>query len=349
MEGNFMQTYSAQALHRVSSAIFRAVGAPEDIADDVSAVLIDNHLAGHDSHGIIRIPQYVKCVRNGETNPTARPSIVTEAASTALVRGNWAFGQIVANLAADLVVTKAAETGLAAVAVVEACHTGRLAAFIESAAIDAGVAVFMTTGTGGAGRTAPYGGAGNALGTNPVAFAVPDGAGGAITLDYATTGVAAGKVRVALAKDEALPEGVMLDKDGKPTTNPADFETGFLLPFGGHKGYALAVISDLLSGPLAGADAYPGVVERAGLFLFGVSTTAFRDAEGYRKAVAKFVARVKGVPPAQGFDEVLMPGEPENRARKEREISGIPVPDKTWNAVSELASELGVDVSKLVG
>ena len=140
-----------------------------------------------------------------------------------------------------------------------------------------------------------------------------------------------------------------LDKDGKPTTNPADFETGFLLPFGGHKGYALAVISDLLSGPLAGADAYPGVVERAGLFLFGVSTTAFRDAASYRKAVAKFVARVKGVPPAQGFDEVLMPGEPENRARKEREVSGIPVPDKTWKAVSELADELGVDISKLLG
>jgi LDH2 family malate/lactate/ureidoglycolate dehydrogenase len=343
-----MQTYSSHALHRVSSAIFRAVGAPEDIADDVSTVLIDNHLAGHDSHGIIRIPQYVKCVRTGETDPTARPSIVTETASTALVRGNWAFGQIVANLAADLVVTKAAETGLAAVAVVEACHTGRLAAFIESAATAAGVAVFMTTGTGGAGRTAPFGGAGGSLGTNPVAFVVPDGAGGAITLDYATTGVAAGKVRVALAKDEALPEGVMVDKDGKPSTNPADFETGFLLPFGGHKGYALAVISDLLSGPLAGADAYPGVVERAGLFLFAVSTTAFRDAAGYRDAVAKTVARIKGVPPAPGFDEVLMPGEPEIRARKSRQASGIPVPDKTWTAVSELASELGVDVSTLV-
>ncbi len=342
-----MQTYSGSYLHRVSTAIFRAAGAPDDIADPVSTVLIDNHLAGHDSHGIIRIPQYVKSIRSGELDPTARPSVVTETASTALVRGHWAFGQIVANFAVDVVIAKAAQTGLGAVAVVEACHTGRLAAFIERGAA-AGFVVFMTTGTGGNPRTAPFGGARGALGTNPVAFTVPDGAGGAITLDYATSGVAAGKVRVAQAKGEALPPGVLVDKDGKPTVDPADFETGFLLPFGGHKGYALAVIADLLSGPLAGADAYPGVVDRTGLFLFAVSSTAFRDESSYRGAVRATVARIKGVPPAPGFDEVLVPGEPESRARATRSVSGIPVADKTWAAVSKLASELGVDVSTLV-
>jgi hydroxycarboxylate dehydrogenase B len=333
-----------EVLHEVTAAIFRAMGAPADLAAQVADVLVDNHLAGHDSHGILRIPEYVRSIRTGEIIPTARPQVIEESATSALISGNWAFGQVTGVFAADLAIEKAKRERVAVLSVVQAGHTGRLAAFTDRAARQ-GVVMFMAIGTVNKPTTAPYGGSAPILGTNPIAFSVPNPAGSPVTLDFATSAIAAGKIKAAKAKHEPLPPGAILDSRGLPSTDPqAFFEGGFLLPFGGHKGYALAVIAELLSGPLAGADAYPGVVSRSGIFVFAVDAAVFRPPADYEQALAKTLGRIKAVPPAPGFDEVLLPGEPEARVRAKRERDGIPIPEDTWRAVCEVAAELGVNV-----
>ena len=339
-----MPTLMKEILHEITAEIFRAVGAPDDLASQVADVLIDNHLAGHDSHGILRIPEYVRSVRAGEIIPTARPRVLEESATSALVSGNWAFGQVTGVFAADLAIEKAKRERVAVLSVVQAGHTGRLAAFTERAA-RRNVAMFMAIGTVAGPMTAPYGGAAPVLGTNPLSFSIPNPAGPPVTLDIATSAIAAGKIKAAKAKHERLPPDAILDRHGRPSTDPqAFFDGGFLLPFGGHKGYGLAVIAELLSGPLAGADAYPGVTSRSGIFIFAVDVTVFRPLADYEKALAKTLGQIKAVPPGPGFEEVLVPGEPEARARARREREGIPIPEETWHAVVGVAAELGVNV-----
>ena len=339
-----MPTLMKEILHEITAEIFRAVGAPDDLASQVADVLIDNHLAGHDSHGILRIPEYVRSVRAGEIIPTARPRVLEESATSALVSGNWAFGQVTGVFAADLAIEKAKRERVAVLSVVQAGHTGRLAAFTERAA-RRNVAMFMTIGTVAGPMTAPYGGAAPVLGTNPLSFSIPNPAGPPVTLDIATSAIAAGKIKAAKAKHERLPPDAILDRHGRPSTDPqAFFDGGFLLPFGGHKGYGLAVIAELLSGPLAGADAYPGVTPRSGIFIFAVDVSVFRPLEEYEKALNKTLGRIKAVPPGPGFEEVLLPGEPEAHTRARREREGIPIPEETWRSVVAVGAELGVNV-----
>lgn len=343
-----MPTLKKEVVHAVTAAIFRATGAPDDLARQVADVLTDNHLAGHDSHGILRIPEYVRSVRAGEIVPAARPRVIEESATSALVSGNWAFGQVTGVFAADLAAEKAKRERVAVVSVVQAGHTGRLAAFTERAARN-GVAMFMAIGTVNKPTTAPYGGSAAVLGTNPISFSIPNPAGAPVTLDFATSSIAAGKIKAAKAKHEQLPPDAILDAHGHPSTDPqAFFDGGFLLPFGGHKGYALAVIAELLSGPLAGADAYPGVTSRSGIFIFAVDAAVFRPAADYGEALARTLGRIKAVPPAPGFEEVLLPGEPEARTRARRENEGIPIPEDTWRAVRETGAELGVNVESFI-
>ena len=342
-----MPTLAKEVLQQVTATIFRAVGAPDDLAQQVADVLVDNHLAGHDSHGVLRIPEYVRSVRVGEIIPTARPRILEESATTALVSGNWAFGQVTGLFAADLATEKAKRERVAVISVVQAGHTGRLAAFTERAA-RRDVVMFMAIGTVAGPMTAPYGGARPVLGTNPVSFSIPNPAGPPVTLDIATSAIAAGKIKAAKARHEQLPADAILDKYGRPSTDPqAYFDGGFLLPFGKHKGYGLAVIAELLSGPLAGADAYPGVTSRSGIFIFAVDAAVFRPLAEYEKALTKTLGRIKAVPPGPGFEEVLVPGEPEARSRLKREAEGIPIPEDTWQAVVNTGAELGVNVNAL--
>jgi uncharacterized oxidoreductase len=341
-----MPVLTKDVLERLTGTIFRTAGAPGDLADRVAEVLVENNLAGHDSHGVLRIPEYIRSIRAGEIVPTARPEVLSESDTTALVTGNWALGQVTGAFAADLAIAKARQHKVAAVSVVQAGHTGRLAAFTDRAARQ-GVVMFMAIGTVERPMTAPYGGAAAVLGTNPIAFSIPNPDGPPVTLDIATSAIAAGKVKVAKAKHELLPPDLICDRHGNPSRDPAAFlDGGFLMPFGGHKGYALAVVAELLSGPLAGADAFPGVTRRSGIFLFAVEASVFRPFEDYAKAMAATLHRIKSVPPAPGFEEVLVPGEPEHRTRARRLEAGIPVPEDTWLALGDVAGALGIDMKE---
>ena len=342
-----MKQLPASDLNQVVQTIFTAAGANPIDAQQIADILVDNHLAGHDSHGILRIPEYLQSINDGEIDPCANPEILQETPTSAVVKGNWSFGQVVGNFATDIAIKKALEVGVCAVSVVQAAHTGRLAVFTERAAAQ-GVVMFMTIGTVDRPMTAPYGGAAPLLGTNPIAISLPNQEGPHVTLDFATSAIAAGKIKVAKAKHEALPPNCLVDKNGNPSTDPNDFfDGGFMLPFGGHKGYALAVMAELMSGPLVGSEYFPGVTQRSGIFIFALKASLFQPMEQYNQALQKSIKKFKAIPPAKGFDEVLLPGEPEAKTHQKRTQEGIQIPQDTWKAVKKAAMTVGVDIDAI--
>jgi len=345
-----MLTFSADQLHAAATKIFRAAGADEANTKIVVDHLIDANLTGHDSHGVIRIPSYVRSIRNEQLAPSAKPEIVRETAAMTLVDANRTFGQVSALFATDAVVAKAKEHGVAIAGTFRGNHIGRLGYYPTRAAAQ-GVALLVAYGSLG-GSGAPFGGRKGALGTNPISFGFPsEGLRGEaegvqfFLLDFATTAVAAGKVSVARDKHEQLPPNSLIDKDGRPTTDPnALSQGGALLPFGGHKGYALSLMSVMLSRALirAGEDTGEGAQGGAKVFFLAIDTNVFGD--GAPAAASSVFEKVRATPPADGFDQVLIPGEPERRSADRRRKEGIPVAEDTWGAVTKTAAELGVSL-----
>jgi len=188
---------------------------------------------------------------------------------------------------------------------------------------------------------APHGGAERAMSTNPIAFGLPSPTRGNVVADFATTTVAEGKLQVARAKGIAVPPGCIIDTHGEPSTSPQDFyDGGALLPFGGHKGYGLAVVSQLLSLALTGALAAPQGEFSSGAFFVCVDPGVFGPRAAYGQAADDLLGQIKSVRPAPGFDEVLLPGEPEQRARAAR-ADGVPVDDVTWGKLQALRRTIG--------
>jgi uncharacterized oxidoreductase len=205
--------------------------------------------------------------------------------------------------------------------------------------------LMLCNGLSQGGIVAPYGGVGRALGTNPIAWAVPSGNGRPIFLDYATSACAQGKIQVAADKGEELPEGWLLDKNGQPTRNPHDqFDGGVMLPAGGHKGYALSVMIELLAGGLSGGgpSIMPDFQRVQGTLIIVLDIEGFQPLGAYRDMTTTFSGLVKDTPRAAGCDEILLPGEPEWRSKAARERDGIPLPDRTWERIGETAASLGL-------
>lgn len=348
-----MPLFDASHLEDVTGRIFRAVGAPEPVARRVAHALVDANLAGHDSHGVIRIPSYIEAVQRGEVLPAADTEVLKETAVSALVDGGWGFGQVTAEKGTRLASDKAREHGLAAVAMVRCNHIGRLGEYSEMAAA-AGIIAFVTAGGfgGRGGKAVPFGGREGLFGTNPLSFGLPAGEADMVLVDFATTAVAAGKIQLARAKGVPLPPGSIIDKEGNPTTDAEAFYSGgWMLPFGGHKGYGLSLVVELLGRVLTGADEYaePGrggpVYGRSGTLVIAIDPGLFRDRATYARGVDETLRQVKAVPPAPRFPEVLVPGEPESRTRADRQTKGVYVEDSTEAAIRQVASALGVDTA----
>lgn len=348
-----MITQAPAHLIALSRGIFIAAGASPANAEQVARSLVDANLAGHDSHGVIRIPQYVNAIRQGEVVPDAEPTIRRETAATALVDGHWAFGQVSAAFATDLAVAKAKAEGVSLVGIVRVNHIGRLGEWATRAADAEIAAIVLAGGFGGRGQSAvPFGGAKPLFGTNPIAVGIPAGAKADVLVDFATTSVAAGKIEVARAKKAPLPPGSIVDREGRPTTDPEDYYAGgALLPFGGHKGYALSVMVEFLGRIMTGADAFAeeprggAVYGHSGALVIGMNPAFFGEPDRYAAAAANTVDRLKAVPPAPGSSGVLIPGEPEALARSERAEAGVPIAEETWEKIRLVAHDLGVSVS----
>lgn len=345
-----MANRSAGELKAVTEAIFTGAGAPGDLAREMGEALVGANLAGHDSHGVIRIPAYIRSIQSGQMDPAARPSIIEETATSALVDGKWTFGHVAAKYATDLAIKKAKQSKTAVVAIVRCNHIGRLGQWASQAAAQDVIALVTVGGSGGtAGRarqsSAPFGGAEGAFSTNPISIGFPGGETPDMLVDFATTVVAEGKIQVARAKGADLPPGCILDKEGRPSVNPNDFyDGGVLLPFGGHKGYALAMFVEMLCGAFTPGDEYNGEGRRGGAVIWAVDAFAFWKKSEYEPQADFVMQRVKKIKPAQGFDEVLLPGEPESRSAAARMKEGISVADATWSQIVEAGKSVGVDV-----
>lgn len=345
--------FQAHDLQDLGVRVFRALNVPDDIAQIVSSALVDANLSGHDSHGVIRIPEYVEGIRRGTVRPAERPRVLSQRAATALVSGEWGFGQPAGITATDEAVARARQYGVSAVAVVRCNHLGRIGAYVERAAA-AGCAAVVWVGGFGRWRAVPYGGRRPALGTNPLAAGFPLRGEEPVVVDMATTAVAVGKIMVAQAANKELPPGSIVDSQGRPTTNPTDFfQGGALLPFGAHKGYSLAVLNELLGQALTGADAHGGdggggeVFRHSGALFSAIDVGAFRPAEETTAAAERIAGRLRSIPPAAGFERVYTPGEPEARTRRERAHAGIELPWETWRAIVATAESAGISAGQL--
>jgi uncharacterized oxidoreductase len=327
--------------------VFQAAGATAEGARLVADSLVTSELVGHPSHGLVRVRQYLDSIEAGELDPAASPAIARETPVITTVDARRGFGQIAAHFAMQATIDKARAHGLAVTGLFNNNHVGRLGEWVQLAA-DRGLIglAFCDTGRARA-RVAPYGGAAQLLGTYPLAAAIPVGGRPPLVLDYATSQVAEGKVRVARNQGRPVPEGWIIDANGRPTTNPADLYTGgMLLPMAGYKGYGLSLLIELLGGVLTGQGGLPGQPGLTGsgnsvLFLV-ISVEAFRPLADFLADGATLCDQVKAVPPAPGFDEVLLPGEPEHRSAERRRAAGIVVDETTWRHFVQMADEFGL-------
>lgn len=338
----------AQALEAWAGSLLGALGAPDDVAAEVARHLIGANLAGHDSHGVLRLAQYAAQVEGGLLDAAARGQIVRANDVLCLFDGQRGFGQWACRQALEWCLDKARSSGLAAAAVRRSMHAGRMGDYVERAA-EAGFASIVTLGIAGpgAGLVAPFGGGRRFLGTNPWAMGVPVAGETPFVMDFATSNVAEGKVRVARSKGAELPEGVLIDVAGRPTTEPDRlYEGGSLTGLGGavagHKGYglslaaaflgALAMIDDPEPTPAGTMSGRPPTTPwLAGVLMVVLDPEWFGGRE-------RFAEQVRTVVDALRQEGPLLPGDPEAATRVQRLRDGIVVPGPTWEELT-LASE----------
>src|SRR6202158_1112569 len=337
-----MPPTAAPRLESTAPTIFEGLGAPREDAAWIARLLVLANLRGHDSHGVIRIPQYAEAVKSGSIDPKSPVSVVAETPVTARLDGGRGFGQVVARRGIELAIVKAKASGLSAVALSRTTHVGRLADYAEMAAAQGLVGMLGSHAVHGL-NVAPWGGAARRLGTNPHAIGIPGTGGPAMVLDFATSVVAEGKMRVKKNRKQQAPPGWFIDAGGRPATDPEIFygdPVGSLLTAGEHKGYGLSLAVEILGGILTGTGAAgpgPGLFAN-GTLMICLDVERFVPLPAFHEQVAALFGWVKSAPLARGSKEILVPGEPEARLEAERRRDGVPVEDETWNQIERVAA-----------
>jgi LDH2 family malate/lactate/ureidoglycolate dehydrogenase len=337
---------SLERLTEFAGAVLTAVGVPDADARLVADSLVTADLWGHQSHGVMRLSWYVNRIRGGVMNPVTTPETVSDTGALAVIDGHDGVGQVLAAFAARDAVRRAREHGVGVIAVRNSNHFGTAAYFTRMAA-RAGCVAILTTNASPA--MAPWGGRHKTVGTNPWSIAAPAGRRDVMVVDIANSAVARGKVHLAKQRREAIPQGWAIDADGVPTTDPASAISGMILPMAGHKGYAISLMIDVLSGVLTGS-AFGSAVHGpyqfdqpsgCGHLFIALDVAAFGDRDGFTGRMEKLVDEVKSVPLAPGFDEVFFPGEIEARAARENAEHGLILPEQTIGDLRELANSTG--------
>ncbi len=343
-----MPKLPAERIKEIGEGLLIASGAPPEEAETVMRHCVNANLAGHDSHGIIMIPNYIERVKVGHIVPGAPWKIVQESATTTVVDGHWGFGYVVNERAMKYTIEKARTANVAAATVFRQGHIGRLASY-PLMAVEAGMIGLITADSGRSPKhVAPFGGAEPRLGTNPLSIAIPSDLDGPLFLDMATSAVAAGKISLAVARKQEVPLGWIIDKDGKQTTDPTQHRKGgALLPLGGsegYKGYGLAVMVEILCGLLTGLGfgVEPTGRHNDGCFMAVFKVDAFRPLAQFKQEVTEFARYLQNTKPAEGFSRVYYPGEIEYEKEQDRRVNGIEVEDATWQKLREMAAGYGI-------
>ncbi len=335
--------FDPQGLREAAAALFRAAGAPPTEAAEVARLLVLANLGGHDSHGVVRIPQYLRNIRRGRLQPGAACTVTVDNGAAVRLSANWGFGQTGTLEAVRLGIERARTRNAVAVGVSELNHNGRLADYLPPL-LEAGmIGLLFAASSGFNALVAPFGGSERRLNTNPFAAGFPSAGAAPLAFDIATSASSQGRMKVLVDSGLAAPPGVLIDAQGHPSTDPRDlYRGGAILPFGeaqGYKGYLLNVLVEVLGGILTDGGFMGQPKREAGgqcLLLIALNVAAFRDLPLFHAELERLIAYLKATRPLPG-QEILAPGEASARRLHERSRTGIALPAAT---VQDLQAEL---------
>jgi LDH2 family malate/lactate/ureidoglycolate dehydrogenase len=345
--GGVTTTFPLERLRGFARDAYLALGLPDADAVLVADTLVQADAWGHASHGVMRTFWYGARIESGAMAAVTTPEWLTDAGGLAVLDGHDGVGQVVAARAMASAIERAKRHGIGAVAVRASGHFGTAMYFTRTAA-EAGCIGFLSTNASPA--MAPWGGREKRIGTNPWSIAAPAGAYPPMMLDLANTAVARGKLYVARQRGEAIPEGWAIDERGRATTDPETGIAGTILPMAGHKGYAIAVTMDVLSGVLSGGAFGSSVVgpyraearSGAGHLALAIDIAACRPLAAFEADMEALIGELKATPRAAGVEEILYPGEPEARTAERAAAHGVALPEKTVEELNAHARRFGV-------
>ena len=335
------------ALQAFIAAALRRVGLPEADAAKVASLMAQADLQGSDGHGVIRLAPYVKRIRAGGMNPRPQIRVVHERAASAVLDGDNGMGHLVVSRAAELAIEKARSCGVAWVGVRASNHAGPASLYARMPIEHDMIGLYFAVGN--ANHLPPWGGAEMLLSTNPIAVGIPTAEEPPVVLDMATTVAAYGKVKAKAKAGEMMPEGWMIDRRGKPLTDPKRADEGFLLPIGAHKGYGLALIVGLLAGTLQGAAMGRDVIDfnkdfvgktNTGQAMLVVDLRAFGEPAQFKGAVDRVVRDLRNSERLDGVERIWLPGEQSHQRRERNGANGIPLSAGVVADLAALAAEL---------
>jgi uncharacterized oxidoreductase len=351
-----MVTIPHQKLIDFVASIFQQAGSSDAEAKRIGKYLVTANLTGHDSHGVIRVPVYMRWKNNGFIVPDRTVKLLVDTPSLAVVDGCFGYGQTVGPQAVAIGIEKCKSAGLAAITLRNSGHIGRIGDWAEMAAAEGLISIHFVNAAGSI-LVAPYGGVDRRLSTAPYCVGIPRAGKPPIVLDFATSLVAEGKVLVASRGGKKLPKGALIAPDGAlsedpsvlygpyEATGPRDHSKGkgAIRAFGEHKGSGLALICELLGGALSGngATSAPRTFSN-GMFAIYLDPKRVDVDQFFDGEITRYVDYFKASKPAAGYDGVLIPGEPEAHMRAERMASGVPLPDDTWAAITATARDVGI-------
>jgi len=338
-----------ERLKTLVSSIFHAAGCHAPEHERIAHYLVESNLVGHDSHGVIRVPIYIQWLRAGKVLANQQLRVVFQNDVIAVADGQYGFGQTMAEQAMTLGLGKVRKQGVAVVALRNPGHVGRVGDWAEMAA-HAGIISLHFVNTSGMGiLVAPYGGIERRLSANPVAAGIPRKGHPPIIWDISTSTIAEGKIKVALNKGIPVPDNCIIDSQGRPTNDPKVFygpPPGAILPFGGHKGFGLGMIAEVLAGALTGNGcSNPEHADRLtnGMLTILFDPAAFQVDDTFAGEINRFIDYVKSSPKVSVDGEILMPGEIEERNRIRRKRDGIELDETTWGQIQATARSLSIE------
>ncbi|MDH4246708.1 MAG: Ldh family oxidoreductase [Deltaproteobacteria bacterium] len=332
-----MPRFTADQLRTFTTRMMTAVTVPQADAELTARLLVEANLSGHDTHGVRQVPRYVGLIQKGVIQPVAEVTVVRESPVTAVLDGHHCLGFVAATRAVELAIAKCRQNKLAAVSVRNLNHVGRVGAYPEQITA-AGLVGIVTVNAQHRGiLVTPFGGLAPRIGTNPFGAGFPNPDGAPVILDFATSAVAANKIRQAHSRGKPTGKGWIIDRQGNPSTDPKLFIDGqaLMLPLGGdqgHKGYALGVMVDILSGIMAGSGTALAQTQdlNNGTFIICVDPDAFLPREQYEKELRAYLAYLRETPVKPGAPPVQVPGEYEAAHRAERQKNGIEIEPPVW-------------------
>jgi len=347
--------FQAAALRAQVAGIIAAAGSSAEEARTVAGNLVLANLSGHDSHGVGMVPRYVDAVLEGGLKPNTSAQVILDGGALLSLDGRRGYGQVVGEQAMALGIARARELGSCVMALANAHHLGRIGHWAEMA-VAQGLVSMHFVNVQSRPVVAPWGGADGRYGTNPCCIGVPLKGREPFLLDFATSRVAQGKMRVAYNEGREVEPGYLIDETGRPTTNPGVVVVpqgngllGALMAFGEHKGYGMAVACELLGGALTGTGTWHQAADNRrsvinGMLTILIDPQKLGTRESFEKEALAFVDWLKQSPPAPGSDGVLIAGDPEREARVKRERDGIAIDDTTWAEIVAAGAKVGAMV-----